>query len=153
MTDFIFKARILYGYFTYRNDVVNGIDTRIGQTEIPTGRSLSGLRARATRIVKASPDMLAMLSEYLDEESQQRFQGDPGLIWKYTHRNEGWEDWKEPTAHATHEGITVTSRWKWLERREWHRAYSVGHGGAKPAPVDVPDIRAYYAIAYEGILS
>ena len=163
---FVFNTHVIFGYYRYEYEngrvARDGTDTRIGEIKLPTGRSLSGLRARATRTVKANPDMHEMLFSFIDDAMKDALVAKSTAtehlqrVWDFHYQgrhDSEWEDWKEPTQHAHHENVMITSRWKWIDRREWHHDYSAGHGGANPASLEIPDIRAYYALAYEGSLS
>ena len=143
---------------------MDGTDSRQGEIELPTGRSLAGLRARATRVVKANPDMQQMLLSFMDDASLLTFRDADGNVapqqlWDFRYQGMAesvWEDWKTPTQHAQHENVMITSRWKWVEKRDWHRLHSErlqATGGATAAAIEIPNIRIYYALAYEGSLS
>lgn len=54
----------------------------------------------------------------------------------------------EPLKNSPH--LLLIARWKWIDKREWHRSYSIAAAG-EPLP-EVHDIRAYYGCVYPACL-
>ena len=160
----VFQTRVIWGYFTYpfREDGVislkeKGIDTRIGESEIPTLTSLSSLRARATKIVKACPKMQEFLLSHIRsslafKEMSILASVDATALFNYRYSGDGgeWADWLQPASLKEAPESHVTSHWKWVEKRDWHRTYSGSITSPARELLDIPDLRAYYACIYEG---
>lgn len=147
------NAILIWGYYTYPAEGGNPTDTRLGEEEIRPGSSLASLRARATRHVKKSGDLHAVMIKYVSEWDIELF-ADPGgvdihapeKLWEHRYSGGEWEDWRKPIPMKDAPAYLITSRWKYVDRRKWHRTYSLS-GGKTGLPM-TPDIKIYYAVCY-----